>query len=74
MTEYIDRDELPISEEECPCYKCAGPEYGYQNGHKYILNNMEYHTYGEPCEECGTPRTKYRDLGHKGRYVCPECR
>jgi len=66
--------DLPVSEDECPCYKCADPEYVEHDGHQTIKNNMEYHTYGEPCNECGTERTKYRDLGTKGRYVCPNCR
>jgi len=68
--DWIPPSELPVSTEECPCYKCAETEY-YDTG--MIVNNMEYHTYGQDCEECGTERTQYRDLGRKGRYVCPEC-
>lgn len=56
---------------ECDCYKCTEP---VKNDEGRILNNMEYHTYGEACRECGGPRTEYRDLGRKGRYVCGECR
>ena len=75
MSEFLDREDLPVSRDECPCYKCAGEERAVDDrGHEYTANNMEYHTYGEPCDECGTERTKYRDLGRKGRYVCPECR
>jgi len=73
--ESLSEEELPVSEEECPCYKCSEEQiYYHENGFQETVNNMEYHTYGEPCGECGGPRTKYRDLGRKGRYVCSECR
>lgn len=58
----------------CDCYKCEGPEYSTHNGHEYISNNMEYHTYGELCDVCGKERTEYKDLGTKGRFVCPDQR
>lgn len=64
---------LPCLPSECGCYKCEGAEYEVINGTEMITNNMEYHTYGQECSTCGTPRTEYRDLGRKGRYVCPEC-
>jgi len=69
-----DRPDLPVSQEECPCYKCSGSEYREVNGMKIVKNNMEFHTYGKPCRDCGEPRTDYLDLGRKGRYVCSECR
>lgn len=34
---------------------------------------MKYHTFGEPCEKCGEPKSEYRDLGRKGVYVCWYC-
>ena len=61
---------------ECPCncYECAGPEYRYDdNGNRYIVNNMKYHTFGEECSECGHEKTEYRDLGRKGYFVCWWC-
>jgi hypothetical protein len=59
----------------CDCYKCVGPEYAYtESGRRYILNNMEHHTLGEPCETCGREKSEYRDLGRKGRYVCWWCK
>lgn len=70
----MSTDKPRIDPEDCECYKCTEPEYAYtDSGHKYLLNNMEYHTFGQPCKECGTPRTEYRDLGTKGRYACPNC-
>ena len=72
--ESISHDELPVSEEECPCYKCSEQMlYVHENGFEEIANNMEYHTYGEECKECGGLRTEYRDLGRKGRFVCSDC-
>lgn len=59
---------LPI--DGCHCYKCEETRY-LDDGS--VKNNMEYHTYGEPCKDCGEPRTEYKDLGRKGRYVCLEC-
>lgn len=60
---------------DCPCYKCVGSEYGYDDqGRRHVTNNMEYHTLGEPCGECGREKSEYRDLGRKGRYVCWWCR
>lgn len=71
----ISQEQLPISREECPCYKCSEEQiFVHDSGWKETVNNMEYHTYGEPCGECGEDRTQYLDLGRKGRYVCPECR
>ena len=59
---------------ECDCYECVGPEYEYtDDGHKYLKNNLKRHTKLEPCEECGRPKTEYRDLGTKGYYVCWWC-
>lgn len=71
----IPRDELPVSEDECPCYKCSEERvYIHEDGFQEVANNMEYHTYGTECRDCGEPRTQYKDLGRKGRFVCPECR
>lgn len=60
----------------CNCYKCVGAEYEWdqETGRKWVVNNMEYHTYLEDCSECGRPKTEYMDLGRKGRYVCWWCR
>lgn len=72
--EIVPRDELPVSEKECPCYKCSEQLlYVHEDGFKEVVNNMEYHTYGEDCRECGESRTVFRDLGRKGRFVCPDC-
>ena len=59
-----------IPKSGCDCYKCTEPKYEEHNGHEYLVNNMEYHTYGEPCDVCGKKRTEYKDLGRKGRFVC----
>lgn len=59
----------------CDCYKCIGPEYEWtQEYGKVLMNDMEHHTFLEPCRDCGRPKTEYRDLGTKGRYVCWWCR
>lgn len=59
----------------CRCYKCTEPEYAYtESGHRYLYNNMERHTLGEPCSECDRPKSEYHDLGTKGRYICWYCR
>lgn len=76
MSESNATDDGPprVDPEKCECYKCTEPEYAEgPSGTEYITNNMEHHTYGQECEECGAERTKYRDLGRKGRYVCPNC-
>lgn len=65
---------LTIYRADCNCYKCVGPEYAWDENGRYIKNNMEHHTLGEPCEDCGRPKSEYRDLGRKGRYVCWWCR
>lgn len=58
---------------DCDCYECVGPEYRYIDGRKYVWNNMKYHTFGEPCENCEKPKSEYRDLGRKGYYTCWWC-
>ena len=59
---------------DCNCYECVGPIYEYtDDGHEYIVNNMKHHTLGEPCEECGRPKSEYVDLGTKGYYECYYC-
>jgi hypothetical protein len=64
-----------VHPDRCTCYKCVGTEFGWtDDGHRYVANNMEYHTFGQPCPTCGRPRSEYRDLGTKGRYVCWWCR
>lgn len=55
----------------CDCYKCAETDYSDDGS---IQNNMEYHTYGMECDVCGKERTEYKDLGRKGRFVCPDQR
>jgi hypothetical protein len=60
---------LPV--DGCDCYKCTESEYDEEGN---IKNNMEYHTYGQECEVCGKERTEYKDLGRKGRFVCPDQR
>ena len=65
-------EEIPPT--RCTCYKCVGQvteecEYGTT-----VVNNMLYHTFLSPCNECGRPRTEYRDLGTKGLYACWWCR
>ncbi|ELY73249.1 hypothetical protein [Natrinema pallidum] len=59
----------------CECYECVGSEYVYtDDGHRYVANNVKYHTLLEPCGECSRPKTEYRDLGRKGYFVCWWCR
>jgi hypothetical protein len=61
--------------DDCACYKCAETEYHcHDDGTRSVRNNMEHHTFGQPCGECGRERSEYRDLGRKGRYVCWWCR
>jgi hypothetical protein len=63
-----------VHPDDCDCYECVGPEYRFtESGHREIVNNMKYHTFGEPCSECGKPKTESRDLGRKGYYVCWWC-
>ena len=62
-----------VNPNDCDCYKCTEPEYDWRNGMQVLTNNMEHHTFGQPCERCGNPRTEYKDLGRKGRYVCWYC-
>lgn len=58
----------------CTCYECVGPKYKYEDeGRKYIVNNLKYHTFGEECEKCGEPKSEYKDLGRKGYFVCWWC-
>lgn len=58
----------------CDCYECVGSEMEYtESGHRYVANNLKYHTFLEPCESCGRPKTEYRDLGRKGYYICWWC-
>lgn len=52
----------------CDCYECSETEY-MEDGS--IRNNLKYHTYGEECRHCGEEKTVYKDLGTKGKYVCP---
>lgn len=60
--------------DDCTCYKCVGQDIRYtEDGRRYVHNNMEYHTFGQPCERCGKPKSEYKDLGRKGRYVCWWC-
>ena len=62
-----------VSEQACDCYECVGPEYEWIDGHKTLMNNLKRHTQFEPCEQCGRPKTEYRDLGTKGYYECWWC-
>jgi len=50
--------------DDCDCYECVGRSTG---------GNMKHHTFGEPCENCGKPKSEYRDLGRKGYYTCWWC-
>lgn len=71
VDQYVDEWRRQKAE-LCDCYKCEGEQLG-PNG-RTIMNNMEYHTYRKECPDCGAERTKYRDLGRKGRFVCTNCR
>jgi hypothetical protein len=62
-----------VAPEDCQCYECVGSEDEYKNGRLVTVNNMKHHTFGEPCETCGNPKSEYRDLGTKGTYVCWYC-
>jgi len=62
-----------VAPEDCDCYKCTSPKTQYIDGHRTVVNNVEHHTFGQPCEDCGNPRTEYKNLGTKGRYVCWYC-
>ena len=63
-----------LSPEYCGCYECVGPEYRYtDDGHRILWNNLKAHTFGEPCAECGRPKSEYRDLGTKGYFECYYC-
>lgn len=58
----------------CGCYECVGSKYVYDDqGNRHIQNNFKHHTFLEPCDKCGTPKTEFRDLGTKGYYVCWRC-
>lgn len=62
------------SPEACDCYECVGSEYEYtDDGHRFVINNFKYHTFLEPCDGCGRPKTESLDLGRKGYYVCWWC-
>lgn len=77
MSKYPDATELydgkPIDPPACTCYECVGSDIDRMNGGVWVKNNMKHHTLGEPCDECGRPRGKYRNLGRKGYYVCYVC-
>jgi len=61
-------------ETPCDCYECVGSNMRVsKNGHRYVHNNMKWHTLLEDCADCGRPKTEYRDLGRKGYYVCWWC-
>jgi len=58
----------------CNCYECTSPKYKITpNGTKIMVNNMKYHTFGEECNNCGEPKSEYKDLGRKGYYECWYC-
>lgn len=58
----------------CNCYECVGEEFMYdEDNRRYTKNNLKKHTQLEPCEDCGRPKTEYRDLGTKGYYECWWC-
>jgi len=57
----------------CACYDCAGPETEWVGGRRTAVNNVKHHTFGEPCDDCGRPKSEYRDLGRKGYYECWWC-
>ncbi len=58
---------------ECACYECAGAEREWVDGRVRTVNDVKHHTFGEPCDDCGKPKSEYRDLGRKGYYVCWWC-
>lgn len=62
-----------VEPETCDCYKCAEPIYEWdeERGQKVIINNV--HGELQACEDCGRPKTEYRDLGRKGVYECWWC-
>ena len=63
-----------VHPDDCECYECVGQDICYtDDGFKYVHNNMKHHTFGEPCDTCGKPKSEYRDLGRKGYYVCWYC-
>lgn len=67
-------DPFEEARQPCDCLKCVGAEYRYDDsGRKHLINTMEHHTFLEECDDCGRPKTEYRDLGRKGRYVCWWC-
>ena len=62
-----------LSPDNCTCYECIGPIYDYDKYGRYLANNLKHHTLGHPCEQCGRPKSKHRDLGTKGYYECWFC-
>lgn len=58
----------------CDCWQCVGEKYGYHNGRRFIKNNLKHHTFLEPCQKCGRPKTEHHDLGTKGYFECWWCR
>lgn len=70
MFSHVDR-----APDRCDCYKCVGSEYEWTEEYgRVLMNDLEWHTLLAPCPDCGRPRTEYRDLGTKGRFVCWWCR
>lgn len=58
---------------DCNCYRCTGAVYEYDDdGHRYVVNNL--HGELQPCEDCGRPKSEYRDYGRWGEYVCWWCK
>ena len=64
---------VPPGDYPCDCYECAGPEYAYDDVGRYLKNNLKFHTWLEPCENCGHLKSEYHDLGTKGYYICWWC-
>ncbi len=59
-----------VAPENCHCYECVGSKIGEDGA---VQNNVKHHTFGEPCDKCGRPKSEYCDLGRKGYYVCWYC-
>lgn len=67
-------EQLYTPKSRCDCYECVGARYKqHDNGHRSIKNNLKHHTQLEPCDNCGRPKTEYKDLGRKGYYTCWWC-
>lgn len=60
----------PVTE-DCPCAGCSGTVCEWDGTRRVVVNNV--HGELQPCENCGHPKTEYRDLGRKGVFECWWC-